>query len=688
MLIEPQTGYGRAILESFLGPSMNTDLRLDAANTLRFLAADAVQQANSGHPGAPMGQADIALTLWDEVLRFDAQDPAWPGRDRFVLSCGHASMLLYSLLHVWGFDVSLDDLKDFRQWGSKTPGHPEVGHTPGVEMTTGPLGQGVATSVGMALAAKMLSARLATDSFDPMAQRVFTLCSDGDLMEGVSSEAASLAGHWQLDNLVWLYDDNKITIDGATDAAFREDIPQRFESMGWMVLHADGHDAGELSTALKLATDADKPVLVVCRTHIGWGSPNKVDTSGVHGSPLGDAELALTRAALGWPDERFFVPSDVAGWFYERGQKKRAERLEWDAKLAAWRTEAPEKAALYDRLLSGGTEVDLYKALVAAAPDGQATRKISQAVLNEAIAQLPGLVGGSADLIGSNGLKIPNTVAVGHPDVQASIPFSFEGRQIYFGIREHAMGAITNGMLLHGGLRPFSGTFLVFSDYVRPAMRLAALSNLPNIFVFTHDSIFLGEDGPTHQPVEHHWALRPMVNLSYWRPADGLEVAMAWAWALAQTSQPTAFAFTRQSLPKIERGEGFDPRTVWKGGYVVSDAADPELILLGTGSELHLCTGAAAQLAAEGHRVRVVSMPSVSVFEGQSAAYQAEVLPDGVPVITVEAGITGPWKAFTGRTGANIGLDRYGASAPAKVLAEKFGLTEAAVADRARALLG
>ncbi len=670
---------------------MTPDLRTRITSTIRLLAADAVQAANSGHPGAPMGQADLSHVLWDEFLRFDPTDPQWPGRDRFVLSCGHASMLLYAQLHLWGYAVSLDDVKAFRQWDSITPGHPEVGMTPGVEVTTGPLGQGVATSVGMALAAKLLSARLATDAFDPMGQRIFTLCSDGDLMEGISSEAASLAGHWQLDNLVWLYDDNKITIDGRTELAFTEDVAGRFAAFGWRILHADGHDAASVRAALKGATDGGdaKPTLIICATHIGKGSPNKVDTSGVHGSPLGDAELALVREGLGWPEARFHVPDDVRAWFAERQAAKRAERAEWQAKYEAWRAAAPDKAALFDRLWSGELPADLAERLVAAAPAKGATRKTSQAVITAALDLLPGLVGGSADLTGSNGTALTGGL-VGAPGAAGGhYDFSFAGRQIPFGIREHAMGAITNGILLHGGLKAFGATFLVFSDYLRPTMRLAALSHLPNLFVFTHDSIFLGEDGPTHQAVEHHWALRTIPNLAYWRPADGVEVGMAWAWALQQTTQPSAFAFTRQNLPAIERHAGFTPADVARGGYLVTDAEDPEVILVGTGSELHLCTGAAAALTAAGRRVRVVSMPCVDLFLAQPADYQDALLPPRHPaVVTVEAGITGPWRQIAGRRGLCIGLDRFGASAPAEELAERFGLTVEAVTARVTAFLG
>ncbi len=660
-------------------------LRKSVVDTLRFLAADGVEKANSGHPGAPMGQADIAHVLWHEFLRFDPSDPQWPARDRFVLSCGHASMLLYSLLHLWGFPVSMDDLKRFRQWGSITPGHPESHMTPGVEATTGPLGQGVANSVGMALAARMLGARLDAGGFRVMPQRVFALCSDGDLMEGISSEAASLAGHWRLGNLVWLYDDNGITIDGATELSFSEDVARRFEGFGWRTLRADGHDHASIRAALQAATaDEARPTLILCRTRIGYGAPTKEDTAKAHGAPLGPDELRGAKDRLQWtaPHEHFHVPAEVGAFYAAAIDAKKAERAEYERGLAAWRAAHPEQAALYDRLFTGGVPADLWAALVAAAPKAGATRKMSGAVLKKAAELLPGLVGGSADLTESNSLEFAHGL-VGAPDGGKKHTFSYAGRQMHFGIREHAMGAITNGMLRHGGLRPFSGTFLVFSDYMRPSVRLAALSELPNIFIFSHDSVFLGEDGPTHQPVEHHWALRHIPGLAYWRPADGLEVAMAWAWALESRHRPAAIALTRQNVPAIERPAGFDPRDALRGGYVVSDSPDPDVILVGTGSELQLCVAAADALRAEGRRPRVVSMPCWNLFAEQEAAWRESVLPAGhARVVSVEAGITLPWRAV-GAT-LTLGIDRFGASAPFDALAENFGLTAEQVTRRVR----
>lgn len=673
---------------------LDDDLRRSIVTTIRLLAADMVERANSGHPGAPMGQADLALVLWHEYLRFDPDAPDWAARDRFVLSCGHASALIYSLLHLWGYDLPLAELKRFRQWGSVTPGHPEAHETPGVETTTGPLGQGVANSVGMALAAKMLDARTGVDSddFRPMSQRVFALCSDGDLMEGISAEAASLAGHWGLDNLVWLYDDNKITIDGDVGLAFSEDVAQRFAALGWRVERAEGHDHHSIRGALKAAeAETRRPTLIICRTRIGWGSPNKVDTAGVHGSPLGADELAATKANLGWADRTpFHVPGEVRDWFTASKQRKKREHANWESAFHGWRLRNPKAADVYDALWGAEAPADLVERLIDALPDKPAaTRKLSAAVLQAAYAAVPALVGGSADLTGSNGVALKAAGLLGDPRRDdAPADFAYTGRQLHFGIREHAMASLTNGMVLHGGVRPFSGTFLVFSDYCRPAVRLAALSGVPNIFVFTHDSVFLGEDGPTHQPVEHMWALRLIPGLVDFRPADGVEVALAWAYALSEADGPVAMALTRQGVPAIERPKGFEPRDVWRGGYAVVEHADPEVVLVGTGSELHLCVEAAAALTRQGRRVRVVSMPSVALFERQDPAYRDRLLPRGARVVTVEAGVTGPWAAIAGRDGLRIGIDRFGASAPAGVIAERLGFTGAAVAARVTALLG
>ncbi|MFN3197590.1 MAG: transketolase [Bradymonadia bacterium] len=674
---------------------ITADLRRTIVNTIRMLAVDAVEQAKSGHPGAPMGQAELAHVLFHEFLRFDPTDPEWPARDRFVLSCGHGSMLQYALLHLWGYPLELDDLKQFRQWGSLTPGHPEAGHTAGVEVTTGPLGQGVAQSVGMALAARMMQARLAAEGedFDPMPQRVFTICSDGDLMEGISSEAASLAGHWRLSNLIWLYDDNGITIDGDTDIAFSEDVGQRFEAFGWRVLRADGHNADEVRAALARATDAgapDQPVLIICKTHIGYGSPNKVDSSKAHGSPLGADEIKATKEVLGWPTEpTFLVPDEVKAFFTEAQQAKTADRKAYEAEYTAWRSRQPEAAARFDDLWAAKTPEDFAERLLASvAGKEDATRKLSAAVIDAALEAMPAFVGGSADLTGSNGINMKSEVMVGYPGSSRRNEMSFAGRKMHFGIREHAMGAITNGMLLHGGLRPFNATFLVFSDYLRPSIRLAALSRLPNVFVLSHDSVFLGEDGPTHQPVEHHWALRTIPDFHYFRPADAVEVAMTWSWALGEAELPIGVSLTRQKLPAIERRADFDAKEVWRGGYVVTAAENPEVVLVGTGSELQLCCEAAKALTADGHRVQVVSMPSFDLFREQDEAWQRSVIPAGAKVCTIEAGITDPWAVLTGLSGLRIGIDRFGASAPMAVIAEEFGLTTEKVLGRIREWLG
>ncbi|MBU0551404.1 transketolase [Myxococcota bacterium] len=668
---------------------MKTATHAQIANTIRMMAVDAIQAANSGHPGAPMGLADVAHVLWSRHLRFDPTDPSWPGRDRFVLSGGHASMLLYAQLHLWGFDVSLDDIKAFRQWGSKTPGHPEFGHTPGVEATTGPLGQGVANAVGMALAAKLIGARVnvEADELQPIEQRVFALCGDGDLMEGVSAEAAALAGHWRLDNLVCLYDDNKITIDGDTSLALSEDMAGRFTAAGWHVQAIDGHDPEAIDAALTRAiAHTGQPALIICRTHIGWGSPNRVDTNKVHGSPLGEAELALTREALGWPAARFHVPEAVADFFQIAADAKAAERQAWEACFCRWRDRQPEAAARYDALLAQALPEDLAARLIKATPASGATRKLSEAALNAAAEALPFFIGGSADLTGSNGTAIKGGGLVGHPEASSTFALSFAHKQIPFGVREHAMAAITNGILFHGGLRPFGATFLAFSDYQRGALRVAALSKLPNLFVLTHDSVFLGEDGPTHQPVEHHWALRAIPNLDYFRPADGLETAMAWCAGLRRLDGPTALSLTRQDLPALTRPEGFDPEEILRGGYALNEIEAPEVILVATGSEVALCVEAAARLSPR--RVRVVSMPCFDRFERQDEAYREALIPSDHPqVVTVEAGITGPWAALTGRRGLRIGLDTFGFSAPAERIAEEIGLTAEAIAARVQARL-
>ena len=665
----------------------------EAAHAVRFFSIDAVQRARSGHPGAPMGLADVAVAVWEQALRFDPSELGWSGRDRFVLSCGHASMLLYSLLHLYKTGLSREDLENFRQLDSLTPGHPELGHTPGVEVTTGPLGQGCATSVGLALAAKLRAEQVALASGQaahPWSDaRTVVICSDGDLMEGVSYEAAALAGHWGLGELLWVYDDNKITIDGETSVAWSEDVGGRFEALGWRVFEVDGHDPIALRGSLKQAqSPSERPTLLICRTHIGYGSPHKVDKSSSHGSPLGDDEIALTREALGWSQAPFELSEEAARYFETQRAAKLEARAEWDQRHKLWAEAHPEAARLAERL-SGApiSELEaeaLTSALLEAVPSHGATRKLSNAALKAAFKLLPELTGGSADLSGSNGLSFGELGSFGVTARHESL--SPQGRQLHFGIREHAMGSITNGLCIMG-MRAFCGTFLVFSDYLRPAVRVAALSHIPSVFVLSHDSIFLGEDGPTHQPVEHAWALRLIPHCEDWRPADGVEVAMMWAWALTQAAGPSALMLTRQDLPALERREGFEPREVWGGAYVLNDygvteGTAPQVTLIGTGSELGLCVESAQTLAERGVSARVISMPSVQLFMRRSAAERAALFAPESLLVSVEAGSTTPWRAIVGLDGLCIGIDRFGASAPIGALQERFGFTSQAVTTR------
>jgi transketolase len=668
-------------------PALSTDLEQLCVQTIKFLSADAVERAKSGHPGAPMGAAAMAFVLWTKFLRFDPGDPAWTDRDRFVLSAGHASMLLYSLLHLSGFDLSLDDLRAFRQWGSKTPGHPEWGHTPGVEATTGPLGQGFGNGVGMALAHRMARARFPRLGHC-LEGRVFGIVSDGDLMEGVSSEAASLAGHWGLGNLTYLYDDNHITIEGPTTLAWSEDVERRFQAYGWHTQRIDGHDRGQVEAGLRAAVaEEGRPSLILARTTIGEGAPKKAGTSRAHGEPLGAEELAGAKAAAGWAHPAFFVPEEVRGFFGKRAEEHRRARVAWDARFEAARREAPEEAARWDAFWSRSIPGDLEARLAAAAVNGEdtaATRAWSGKVLQAAAAALPGLVGGSADLSPSTLTDIAGGGSVAPEGLRAGAPVDFAGRTLHFGVREHAMGAIVNGMALHGGFLPFGATFLIFSDYMRPAIRLAALSGLRSIFVFTHDSILLGEDGPTHQPIEQLPSLRLIPNLEVWRPADGFETAVAWAAALRRDSGPSALALTRQKLAPLRRARPADVAEIGRGGYVLDREAGPKAhaVLIGTGSEVPLAQAAAAFLAERGHPTRVVSMPCVERFQAQSEAYRREVLPEGARIVVIEAAQTDPWCALVGADALRIGLNRFGASAPAEVLAKELGFTPEAVASR------
>jgi len=662
------------------------DIDQRAVTTIRTLSMDAVEQANSGHPGAPMGLAPVAYVLYSRFLKHDPANPNWPDRDRFVLSCGHASMLLYGVLHLMGYDLELDDIKNFRQWGSKTPGHPEIEVVPGAEMTTGPLGQGVATSVGMALAEAHLAETFNRPDHTLIDHRTWVLCSDGDLMEGVSSEAASLAGHLKLGKLVWIWDDNRITIEGGTDIAVSDNIPARFAAHGWRVLEVeDANDLEALAEAFDQAATGDgRPTLVRVRSHIAFGAPSKQDTPGAHGAPLGAEEIRATKAAYGWPEEEtFLVPPEVREHCHGAVQRGAEAQRAWTVAAEAWTKAEPELAVEWQRRLDRSFP-EGWTSSLPVFEDGAkiATRGASGTVLNAVAGELPELVGGSADLAPSN-----KTLIADGGDVRAT---SLGHRNLHFGIREHAMGAVLNGMALHGGLRPFGGTFLVFSDYMRPAIRLAALMEQPVIYVFTHDSVWVGEDGPTHQPVEHLLALRAIPNLVVLRPADANETAAAWMVALERTTGPTALLLSRQGLPVLKRAREIGTEGVARGAYVLSDAESgtPAVVVIATGGEVTLAIDAAAELAGRGIEARVVSMPSWELFAEQPEDYRRRVLPPAVPRLAVEAGVTLGWRDIVGDTGAVIGIDRFGASAPGAEVVEKFGLTVEAVVKKAVELVG
>jgi transketolase len=659
------------------------DLTNRAINTIRFLSADAVQQANSGHPGLPMGAAAMAFTLWTRHLRHNPRNPKWAGRDRFVLSGGHGSMLLYSLLHLTGYDLSLDEIRNFRQWGSRTPGHPEYGLTPGVETTTGPLGQGFATGVGMAIAQAHLAAEFGPDLFQHF---IYAIVTDGDLMEGVASEAASLAGHLSLGRIVYLYDDNHISIDGSTDIAFTEDRTARFAAYGWHVQKIDdGNDVETIDQAIQAAKADPRPSLIACRTHIGFGAPHKQDTSKAHGEPLGDDELNAAKTNLGWPLEpRFLIPDDVLKFYRTALDAGRKAEDDWNAKFAAYKVSQPQQGADLERRLHGELPAGWESALPVFPPDpkGMATRSASGKVLTALAPRLPELIGGSADLTPSNNTKFDGAV-----DFASQSPI---GRYLRFGVREHAMGAALNGMTVHGGLIPYGGTFLIFSDYMKPAIRIAALSHFPTIFVFTHDSVGLGEDGPTHQPIEQLAALRAVPNLVVIRPADANEVSQAWKVAIARRDGPTALALTRQSLPVFDRTVTAPASGLEKGAYVMASfgRSHPDLILMASGSEVSLIYDAACRLGEEHVNVRVVSFPSWELFEQQSADYRESVLPAGVQRrLAVEAGAGQGWERYVGPSGRIIGIERFGVSAPYKTIFEHFGFTVDNVHQQAKSLL-
>jgi len=664
-------------------------LALRAINTIRFLAADAVQKAKSGHPGTPMGLAPLSYLLWTRYLRYNPSNPDWAGRDRFVLSCGHASMLLYALLHLTGYDVTLEDLKNFRQWGSRTPGHPEAGHTPGVEVTTGPLGQGLGNAVGMAMASRLLAQRFNRPGHEIVSHRIVALCSDGDLMEGVASEAASLAGFHRLGNLVAFYDDNRITIEGSTDLAFREDVAGRFRAYGWNVLAvADGNtDLEGLSAAIDVAfSQRERPTLVIARTSIGYGSPNKQDTAGAHGAPLGEAEIALAKENLGWPKSPdFLIPADVLAHFREAvGRGEKAEK-EWRMRFAAYAAAFPALALEWERRMWGDLPEGWEEGIPAFSPEAgaTATRNASGKVLNAIAAKLPELAGGSADLAPSTD-TIMKEAGEFLPDAAPG------GRNFHFGVREHGMGAILNGMARHGGVIPYGATFFVFSDYMRPSIRLAALSGCRVVYVLTHDSVGVGEDGPTHQPIEHLASLRAMPNLYVVRPADANETAAGWRMALERTAGPTALVLTRQKIPVLPPEKVFRDGGVYRGAYVLEDPENgsPDVLLLATGSEVSVALAARKLLAEDGVSARVVSMPCLERFEEQDPAYRDSVLPPSVPArVSVEAGSTFGWERYVGDRGASVGIDRFGASAPAERIFRELGITAEAVRDRAKSVL-
>lgn len=655
-------------------------------NTIRTLAMDAVQRANSGHPGMPMGMADVAYVLWTRFLKHNPKDPAWPNRDRFVLSAGHGSMLLYSLLFLTGYDLTLEDLMAFRQWGSRTPGHPEYGHTPGVETTTGPLGQGFGNAVGMAIAERFLAATFNRPGFPIFDHYTYAILSDGDLMEGISHEVASLAGHLGLGKLICLYDDNDISIEGSTDITFTEDVAARFRAYRWHVQEVDGYDLEGIAAAIRAAqAETERPSLIICRTHIAYGSPNKQDKASAHGEPLGEEEVRLTKQALGWPpDAHFWVPPEVLPVFRRAVEEGEAAQARWRETFARYAREYPQEAALLERLWRGELPEGWESALPAFSPtDGpMATRQASGIVLNALAKVLPTLIGGSADLAPSN-----QTLLKGFADFQRETP---AGRNLRFGVREHGMGAILNGMALHGGLIPYGGTFLVFSDYMRPSIRLAAMMGLPVVYVFTHDSLWVGEDGPTHQPVEHLPSLRAIPNLSVIRPCDASETVEAWRAALQRRSGPTALLLTRQKVPILDRREMAGAENLSRGAYVLRDPLEgwPEVILIASGSEVHVALGAQEILAQQGVRARVVSMPSWDLFEAQPEEYRASVLPPDIPArLAVEAAVPLGWERYVGPYGDVVGVRRFGASAPYEVLMEKFGFTPQTVAQRALEVL-
>jgi len=657
-----------------------------ATNTLRFLSADGVQQANSGHPGLPMGAASIAYTIWMRHLRHNPINPQWPDRDRFILSGGHGSMLLYSLLHLTGYDLPLDELKHFRQWGSRTPGHPEYGLTPGVEVTTGPLGQGFANGVGMAIAEAHLAAEFNRPGHKIIDHFTYALVTDGDLMEGVASEAASLAGHLRLGKLIYLYDDNHISIDGPTDLAFTENRADRFAAYGWHIQQVeDGNDVEVIDHAIQVAKDDPRPSLILCRTHIGFGLPTRQDTSKAHGEPAGDEELDGAKRKLDYPVEpRFYINPEVLDFFRHSRDRGQRTESEWKKAFESYRMEYPEQAADLERRLAGRLPEGWQNGMPEFAPDtkGMATRAASGKVLNMLAKNIPELVGGSADLTPSNNTWIDGS--------SAFQPGNEIGRYFHFGVREHAMGAIVNGMAVHKGLIPYAGTFLVFSDYMRGALRLSALSHYPSIWVYTHDSIGLGEDGPTHQPIEHLAALRAIPNMVVIRPADANEAREAWLVAIERRSAPSLLVFSRQAVPVLDRTRHKPASGLRQGAYILTDqgTGKPSVILMSSGTEVSLIVEAGILLEKKGITVRLVSFPSWELFAAQAQSYQDEVLPPDITCrISVEAGVPQGWERWVGNKGRIMGITHFGASAPYKTIFEKFGLTAEKITTTALEML-
>jgi transketolase len=655
-----------------------------AINTIRFLAVDGVQKANSGHPGMPMGCAPIGYVLYAKYMDYNPSNPQWYNRDRFILSAGHGSMLLYSLLHLTGFEVSLDDLKNFRQFGSITPGHPEYHLTPGVETTTGPLGQGFANAVGMAIAQKHLSAIFNKDDIKIIDHFIYGICSDGDLMEGVSHEAASLAGHLKLGNLIFFYDDNEISIDGSTDLAFTEDVGKRFEAYYWHVQHIDdGNDIEAIENAIKNAQKDEKPSIIVTRTHIGYGSPNKQDTAAVHGSPLGEEEVKLTKKNLGWPeDEKFYVPKEAQNFFAKLREKSEEKEEIWNKLFEEYRKKYPDDAKLFTDLKNKSYGEEWKSKLPVFKDEGKkiATRAGSGKVLNAIAASLPSLIGGSADLAPSN-----NTMLKDFPVFSSE---NYAGRNFHFGVREHGMASVLNGMALYGGVIPYGGTFLIFSDYLRPAIRLASLSGVKTIYVFTHDSIGLGEDGPTHQPVEHISSLRAIPRLVVIRPGDVNETTYAWQYAIEHKGSPVALILTRQGLPVLDQDKYPPAKNLLKGAYILKDTDNPELILMASGSEVGVTLEAAGQLETSGIKVRVVSFPSWELFEKQSPEYKESVLPVEIKArVSVEAGVKHGWEKYLGDYGEAVSIEKFGASAPVGIVMEKYGFTSGNISATAKRVL-